>query len=105
MENQFTNCEAYDNLFPKYKNWEEVPMSTLNFNSKTSQVCFVSLPKDKALEIITSKAIPVNTIAYEYSDEMNQNILKLADAVTNLDVEETARLADLLIGQMEERNQ
>ncbi len=61
MENQFTNCEAYDNLFPKYKNWEEVPMSTLNFNSKTSQVCFVSLPKDKALEIITSKAIPVNT--------------------------------------------
>ena len=40
MENQFTNCEAYDNLFPKYKNWEEVPMSTLNFNSKTSQVCF-----------------------------------------------------------------
>ena len=43
--------------------------------------------------------------AYEYSDEMNQNILKLADAVTNLDVEETARLADLLIGQMEERNQ
>ena len=68
MENQFTNCEAYDNLFPKYKNWEEVPMSTLNFYSKTSQVCFVSLPKDKALEIITSKAIPVNTIAYEYSD-------------------------------------
>lgn len=42
---------------------------------------------------------------YEYSDEMNWNILKLADAVTNLDVEETARLADLLIGQMEERNQ
>ena len=56
MENQFTNCEAYDNLFPKYKNWEEVPMSTLNFNSKTSQVCFVSLPKDNNSIILWSNS-------------------------------------------------
>lgn len=38
---------------------------------------------------------------YEYSDEMSQNIRKLAEAVTNLDPEEADRLADLLIGQME----
>lgn len=38
---------------------------------------------------------------YEYPEEIEQNIRKLADAVTNLDPEETNRLAGLLIGQME----
>ena len=38
---------------------------------------------------------------YECSDKMDQNIRKLAEAVTNLDAEETERLADLLIEQME----
>ncbi len=38
---------------------------------------------------------------YEYPEEMDQNIQKLAEAVTNLDSEEADRLADLLIGQME----
>lgn len=37
---------------------------------------------------------------YAYPDEMEQNIRKLAEAVTNLDAEETDRLANLLIGQM-----
>ena len=35
--------------------------------------------------------------AYEYSGETGQNIRKLAEAVTNLDIEETDRLADLLV--------
>ncbi|MCI8298885.1 MAG: response regulator [Lachnospiraceae bacterium] len=43
--------------------------------------------------------------AYEYPEEMNQNIEKLMEAVTNLDSEEADRIADLLIGQMEEINQ
>lgn len=64
-------------------------MSTLNFNSKTSQVCFVSLPKDKALEIITSKAIPVNTIAYEYSDEVPK---KNGDVIVAVEIDTTNML-------------
>lgn len=43
--------------------------------------------------------------AYEYPKEINENIQKLAESVTNLDPEEADRLADLLIGQMEKRNQ
>lgn len=35
--------------------------------------------------------------AYEYSGETGQNIRKLAEAVTNLDIEETDRLVDLLV--------
>lgn len=35
--------------------------------------------------------------AYEYSGETGQNIKKLAEAVTNLDIEEADRLADLLV--------
>lgn len=38
---------------------------------------------------------------YEYPDEIRQNIQKLADAVTNLDSEETDRLAGMLMQQME----
>lgn len=34
---------------------------------------------------------------YEYSGETGQNIRKLAEAVTNLDIEEADRLADLLV--------
>ncbi len=39
--------------------------------------------------------------AYEYPQEMGQNIQKLAEAVTNLDPDGADRLADLLISQME----
>lgn len=38
---------------------------------------------------------------YECPDGMDADIRKLAEAVTNLDVDETERLASLLIGQME----
>lgn len=37
---------------------------------------------------------------YEYPQEMAENIERLAEAVTNLDIEEADQLADLLIGQM-----
>lgn len=40
---------------------------------------------------------------YDYPAEIMQNILKLAEAVTNLDAEEADRLAELLTGQMAER--
>ncbi len=43
--------------------------------------------------------------AYEYPDKINQNIEKLMEAVTNLDSEGADRLAELLIGQMEEIDQ
>lgn len=38
---------------------------------------------------------------YEYAEVTGVNIRKLAEAVTNLDADETDRIADLLIGQME----
>ena len=41
--------------------------------------------------------------AYEYPPEITSYIRNLADAVTNLDLEETDRLADLLIEQMRNR--
>ncbi len=38
--------------------------------------------------------------SYEYPESLSQNIRKLAEAVTNLDAEETDRLGTLLIEQM-----
>lgn len=42
---------------------------------------------------------------YDYPDEVNQTIQALADAVTNLDSGEADRLADVLIGQMERKDE
>ena len=39
---------------------------------------------------------------YSYSKEADALIQKLADAVTNLDAEETDRIANLLIKQLEQ---
>ncbi len=41
--------------------------------------------------------------AYDYPQDMGQNIRKLGEAVTNLDPEEADRLADQLIGQMKDQ--
>lgn len=41
---------------------------------------------------------------YIYPEEMEQNVLKLAEAVTNLDPEKTDRFAGLLSGQIEEQH-
>ena len=38
--------------------------------------------------------------AYEYPEEIGQNIRRLAEAVTNLDMEEADHTAGLLIAQM-----
>ena len=40
---------------------------------------------------------------YAYPDELEKNIRKLGEAVTNLDPEETDRLAGLISGQIAER--
>ena len=37
---------------------------------------------------------------FDFPEEIRQNMQKLAEAVTNLDAEESERLADLLCGQM-----
>lgn len=42
--------------------------------------------------------------SYKYPDEINSNIIKLADAVTNLNPEETDRIAGLITKQIEELN-
>ncbi len=38
--------------------------------------------------------------AYDFPDKIGQNVLKLAEAVTNLDTEESERLANLLSEQI-----
>lgn len=42
---------------------------------------------------------------YEYPDETRAAVSRLAEAVTNLDIEEADRLADVLIGQMERKDE
>ena len=39
--------------------------------------------------------------SYTYPDEISNNILKLAEAVTNLDPEETEHIAGIIIRQIE----
>ena len=54
----------------------------------------------KELDIDQADRLVGQLLEYEYPDEIDQNIRRLAEAVTNLEPEETERLAELLIGQM-----
>ena len=70
-----------DNILEPYKTWEEVPVSTLWFNSNTTQICFVAVNRSEVLQRINEKSLPPNTIAYEYEENIPSKILKDKDRV------------------------
>lgn len=82
-DSSFTFDEQHDTIFPdtSYKSWEEIPVSKLTFNSNTSQICFIALDKDAAIDAINLQAIPKNTVAYEYMDEVPKRDGKVILAV------------------------
>ena len=79
-EDLFTDEISDDILFTKYSKWEEIPVSTLKFETPTKQICYISLPKEDAVNAIKLQAIQKEIIAYEYIDEVpiKQNEVKLA---------------------------
>lgn len=70
MDKNFTEEYWDDTLDIYYKTWEEIPVSTLNFGNTTTQICYISLVKEKAIEAYNTKAIPANTVAYEYVENI-----------------------------------
>lgn len=54
-----------------YKSWEEIPVSTLQFNGKTAQIVYVALSREEALKAINTQSLPVKTLAYEYRENIN----------------------------------
>ena len=77
MEN-LTNTDFDDILGINYTKWENIPVSTLQFKSQTSQLCYVSLNKDAAIEAYNSKSLPCKIKAYEYVDNVpriNGNVI------------------------------
>ena len=70
-----------DNIEEPYKTWEGVPVSTLWFNSNTTQICFVAVARSEVLQRINEKSLPPNTIAYEYEENIPSKILKDKDRV------------------------
>lgn len=77
MEN-LTTTDFDDILGINYTKWEDIPVSTLQFKSQTSQLCYVSLNKDAAIEAYNSKSLPCKIKAYEYVDNVpriNGNVI------------------------------
>lgn len=91
QQTNFTQQLMDDTVFPTYNTWEEIPVSKIEFNSRISQICYIKLSKREAVEVIKTQAIPVNTKAYEYPDEIDlkQNEVVLAikiDTINMLDL-------------------
>lgn len=88
QQTNFTQQLMDDIMFPTYNTWEEIPMSKIEFNSRTSQICYIKLPQREAVEAIKTQAIPVNTKAYEYPDEIdlkqNEEVLAIEIDTTNM---------------------
>ena len=66
----FTDEVIDDNIKLEYNTWEEIPVSSLHFNSKTTQICYISINKQEAIDAINNQAIPMNTKAYEYIENI-----------------------------------
>lgn len=48
-------------------------MSTLNFKSSIQQICYVSVPENKATEALSNYSVLVDLIAYEYTENIKLN--------------------------------
>lgn len=89
--NPLTPIPEDDILNIYYKSWEEIPVSTLQFNNKTAQIVYVALSREEALKAMNTQSLPVKTMAYEYRENIslkdNQVIIKVAiDTKDMLDV-------------------
>lgn len=91
MDNNFTDSIPDDTLVIEdytYKTWEDIPVSSLWFNSNTSQICFVAIDKNAALKRINEISLPTNTIAYEYRENIklkeNEVILQVELDTSNM---------------------
>lgn len=69
MKKPFIKNYIDTKAFQNYRTWE-IPVSTFNSNPITYQICYISLEKNKAAKALRLQAIPINTIAYEYADEI-----------------------------------
>lgn len=88
MNNNFTEDFWDGTLDINYKTWEEIPVSTLDFGNSKSQICYIALTKDMAIEAYNNKAVSQNTIAYEYVENMQlkENMVILAVEVDTTDM-------------------
>lgn len=97
-----TEALSNDTIDPceQYKTWEEIPVSTLWFNSNTSQVCFVAIDKSIAVNRINEISLPTNTKAYEYRENIqlknNEVLLQVELDTTNMF--DTTNLSELKNG-------
>lgn len=101
--NQISTNEIYNDIIDpceQYKTWEEIPVSTLWFNSNTSQICYVAIDKNIAISRINEISLPANTKAYEYRENIqlksNEVILQVELDTTN--IFDTTNLVELKNG-------
>lgn len=100
MDTNFTSSNLDDTMNVEYKSWEEIPVSSLWFNSNTSQICYVAIDKNEVVGRINEKSLPINTKAYEYKENINlkPNEVLLQVELDTSNLYDTTNLAELKIG-------
>ena len=97
-----TEALSNDTIDPceQYKTWEEIPVSTLWFNSNTSQVCFVAIDRSVAVNRINEISLPTNTKAYEYKEniKLKENEVLLQVELDTTNMFDTTNLSELKDG-------
>ena len=94
MDSFFDDIEFNTNT---YKNWEDIPVSTLNFQSQTSQLCYIALNKTEATKRMNEISLPKDTIAYEYKEniKLKKNEVILCVEIDTSNMFDTTNLAEL----------
>ena len=79
-----------NDLDPLFKEacWEDIKISTLNFNNKTEQIVFIALSKEQAEKAYTTHVFPNNLRAYEYMENitLNKNQVIMALYINTSDI-------------------
>lgn len=88
--------EEFD-IIREYKTWEEIPVSSLLFNSNTSQICYIAISKKEAISRINEMSLPKNTIAYEYKEniKLKDDEVIIAVEIDTTNMYDTTNLSEL----------
>ena len=99
MDANFTSNTLDDTMSIEYKTWEEIPVSSLWFNSNTSQICYVAIDKNEVVRRINEKSLPINIKAYEYKENihLHSNEVLLQVELDTSNIFDTTNLAEIKI--------
>lgn len=102
MDNIYSDDDIFGTIEPIYNKLEDIPVSSLNFKSEHSMICYATISKDIIVERMNELSIPKDTIAYEYVEniKLKKNEVIIQILIDTSDVFDTTNSVELQKGNL-----